>query len=85
MEGFTPLPPPLSIFLPMTTPLVEISFSSKPSASIKIKDGGHTLEAAPRANLTHLLSSTTGNCTKHLMTGPKEVKPHRAVSFGVSR
>ena len=34
-------PTPLSIFLPMTAPLVEIFLSSKPSAGIKIKNGGH--------------------------------------------
>ena len=33
--------PPLSLFLTITTPLVQISFSSQPSATIKIKVGGH--------------------------------------------
>ena len=34
-------PPPLSLFLTITTPLIQISFSPQPSATIKIKVGGH--------------------------------------------
>ena len=40
---FTPLPPPLSLFLTVDRPL-GINFSSpQPSAAIKIKDGGHNI------------------------------------------
>ena len=36
-----PHPHPTPYFLLSLTPLVQISFSSQPSATIKIKDGGH--------------------------------------------
>ena len=36
-----PHPHPTPYFLLSLTPLVQISFSSQPSAAIKIKDGGH--------------------------------------------
>ena len=40
---FTPLPPPLSLFLTVDRPL-GINFSSpQSSAAIKIKDGGHNI------------------------------------------
>ena len=35
--------PPLSLFLTASAPLVQIYFSPQPSASIKIKDGAHSI------------------------------------------
>ena len=42
-KDFTPLPPPLSLFLTVNHPLGINFYSPLPSAAIKIKDGGHNI------------------------------------------
>ena len=58
----TPPHPPLSLFLTVDRPLVQIYFSPQPSAAIKIKNGGHSIRYEitehSLAKITPLLPAT---------------------------
>ena len=53
---FTPLPPPLSLFLTVGRPLGINFYSPQPSAAIKIKDGGRNIRIG-----NHMISSAIWN------------------------
>ena len=53
---FTPLPPPLSLFLTVGRPLSINFYSPQPSAAIKIKDGGRNIRIG-----NHMISSAIWN------------------------